>query len=191
MSQDHFQGSYEVEFKYRLDDRPAFISTLKTLDPEVMLENNLEQDSYFDTPESTLATEGKSLVIRTMQPSGIKLWIVKGPERDRCEAVNITDADKAASMLQTLGYQQVLAISKRRSIYFVGPFHVTLDHLDGLGDFAELAIMTDDETLLPSYRQQLQDLATRLGLSSRQLETRSYRTLCEQSLTLNSERLPS
>lgn len=94
-------------------------------------------------------------------------------------------------MLQTLGYQQVLAISKRRSIYFVGPFHVTLDHLDGLGDFAELAIMTDDETLLPSYRQQLQDLATRLGLSSRQLETRSYRTLCEQSLTLNSERLPS
>ena len=83
------------------------------------------------------------------------------------------------------------AISKRRSIYFVGPFHVTLDHLDGLGDFAELAIMTDDETLLPSYRQQLQDLATRLGLSSRQLETRSYRTLCEQSLTLNSERLPS
>ncbi|MFM1680759.1 class IV adenylate cyclase [Aeromonas salmonicida] len=191
MSQDHFQGSYEVEFKYRLDDRPAFISTLKTLDPEVMLENNLEQDSYFDTPEPTLATEGKSLVIRTMQPSGIKLWIVKGPERDRCEAVNITDADKAASMLQTLGYQQVLAISKRRSIYFVGPFHVTLDHLDRLGDFAELAIMTDDETLLPSYRQQLQDLATRLGLCSRQLETRSYRTLCEQSLTLNSERLPS
>ncbi|MFM1688373.1 class IV adenylate cyclase [Aeromonas salmonicida] len=191
MSQDHFQGRYEVEFKYRQDDRPAFISTLKTLDPEVMLENNLEQDSYFDTPEPTLATEGKSLVIRTMQPSGIKLWIVKGPERDRCEAVNITDADKAASMLQTLGYQQVLAISKRRSIYFVGPFHVTLDHLDGLGDFAELAIMTDDETLLPSYRQQLQDLATRLGLSSRQLETRSYRTLCEQSLTLNSERLPS
>ena len=161
MSQDHFQGRYEVEFKYRLDDRPAFISTLKTLDPEVMLENNLEQDSYFDTPESTLATEGKSLVLRTMQPSGIKLWIVKGPEQDRCEAVNITDADKAASMLQTLGYQQVLAI------------------------------MTDDETLLPSYRQQLQDLATRLGLSSRQLETRSYRTLCEQSLTLNSERLPS
>ncbi|MFK0665978.1 class IV adenylate cyclase [Aeromonas salmonicida] len=191
MSQDHFQGRYEVEFKYRLDDRPAFISTLKTLDPEVMLENNLEQDSYFDTPEPTLATEGKSLVIRTMQPSGIKLWIVKGPERDRCEAVNITDADKAASMLQTLGYQQVLAISKRRSIYFVGPFHVTLDHLDELGDFAELAIMTDDETLLPSYRQQLQDLATRLGLSSRQLETRSYRTLCEQSLILNSERLPS
>ncbi|WP_392399700.1 class IV adenylate cyclase [Aeromonas salmonicida] len=191
MSQDHFQGRYEVEFKYRLDDKPAFISALKTQDPEVMLENNLEQDSYFDTPEPTLATEGKSLVIRTMQPSGIKLWIVKGPERDHCEAVNITDADKAASMLQTLGYQQVLAISKRRSIYFVGPFHVTLDHLDGLGDFAELAIMTDDETLLPSYRQQLQDLATRLGLSSSQLETRSYRTLCEQSLTLNSERLPS
>nr|WP_277907375.1 class IV adenylate cyclase [Aeromonas salmonicida] len=124
-----------------------------------------------------MATEGKSLVIRTMQPSGIKLWIVKGPERDRCEAVNITDADKAASMLQTLGYQQVLAISKRRSIYFVGPFHVTLDHLDGLGDFAELAIMTDDEDRLEEYRAELEHLAIKLGLKQR--EYRSYKELCE------------
>ncbi len=116
-------------------------------------------------------------MIRTMQPSGIKLWIVKGPERDRCEAVNITDADKAASMLQTLGYQQVLAISKRRSIYFVGPFHVTLDHLDGLGDFAELAIMTDDEDRLEEYRAELEHLAIKLGLKQR--EYRSYKELCE------------
>jgi len=176
----HFQGRFEVEFKYRLTDRAAFLTALKALNPEVMVEDNHERDCYFDTPQRLLAEQGKSLVIRTMQPSGIRLWIVKGPGADRCEAVNITDADKAISMLHNLGYQQVLTLTKRRSIYFVGPFHLTLDYLDGLGDFAELAIMTDEEAKLPGYRQQLQGLAAQLALSADRLETRSYRTLCEQ-----------
>jgi adenylate cyclase class 2 len=68
--------------------------------------------------------------------------------------------------------------------------HVTRDHHEGIGDVAELVIMTDDKALLPDYRQPLLILATRLGLCSEQRETRSYRTLCEQSLTLDSKRLP-
>lgn len=176
----HFEGRFEVEFKYRLTDRAAFQEALAALTPEVMLEDNQERDCYFDTPERTLARESKSLVIRTMMPSGIRLWILKGPEPDRCEAVNISDADKAISMLRNMGYEEVLHLEKRRSIYFVGPFHLTLDHLIGIGDFAELAIMTDDEGALPDYRQQLLTLAARLGLQDGQLETRSYRTLCEQ-----------
>ncbi|MFE8730113.1 class IV adenylate cyclase, partial [Aeromonas hydrophila] len=97
-----------------------FIQALLALNPEIMLENNLERDRYFDTPDGALARAGKSLAIRTMEPSGIQLWIVKGPETDRCEAVNISDADKAANMLLTMGYRQILEITKQRSIYFLG-----------------------------------------------------------------------
>ncbi|MBP4042759.1 class IV adenylate cyclase [Aeromonas sp. SrichE-2G] len=173
----HFQGRFEVEFKYRLENSAAFSRTLAALGPEVMVEGDQEQDCYFDTADGALAREGKSLVIRTMQTAGIRLWIVKGPGPDRCEAVNISDADKAASMVRTLGYQPVLTIHKRRSIYFVGPFHITLDHLAGVGDFAELAIMTDDVERLEEYRNALQELATTLNLKQR--EYRSYRELCE------------
>ena len=173
----HFQGRFEVEFKYRLTDSAAFVHTLTALSPEVMVADNHEQDCYFDTADGALARAEKSLIIRTMAPSGIRLWIVKGPGPDRCEAVNITDADKAASMVRTLGYQPVLTIHKRRSIYFVGPFHITLDHLAGVGDFAELAIMTDDVERLEEYRNALQELATTLNLKQR--EYRSYRELCE------------
>ncbi|MNJ31400.1 CYTH domain protein [compost metagenome] len=81
----------------------------------------------------------------------------------------------------------MLTIDKRRSIYFLGPFHVTVDHLAGIGDFAELAIMTDEETALPVYREQLLALATRLGLGPEMRETRSYRTLYEQSAHLLQE----
>lgn len=182
MSQAHFQGRFEVEFKYQLTDRPAFLKALLALNPEIMLEDNLEQDRYFDTPDDALAQAGKSLAIRTMQPSGIQLWIVKGPETDRCEAVTINDADKAVSMLLTMNYRQILVITKRRSIYFIGPFHVTLDHLAGIGDFAELAIMTDDEERLPAFRQQLLALADQLGLSPDAQEPRSYRTLYMQAI---------
>lgn len=182
MSQAHFQGRFEVEFKYQLTDRPAFLKALLALNPEIMLEDNLEQDRYFDTPDDALAQAGKSLAIRTMQPSGIQLWIVKGPETDRCEAVNINNADKAVSMLLTMNYRQILVITKRRSIYFIGPFHVTLDHLAGIGDFAELAIMTDDEERLPAFRQQLLALADQLGLSPDAQEPRSYRTLYMQAI---------
>ncbi|MDL3984401.1 class IV adenylate cyclase [Shewanella xiamenensis] len=173
----HFNGKFEVELKYRLTDREAFWARLSTKSPEVMLEDNLEHDCYFDSPSVSLAAEHKSLCIREMQPSGIMLWIVKGPEKDRCEAVNITDANKAKSMLRTLGYQCVLEIKKRRSVYFLGEFHLTLDWLEGLGDFAELAIMTNDEAKLPIYEAQLLALAAELGLEESQREFLSYKQL--------------
>ncbi|MGI2066847.1 class IV adenylate cyclase [Shewanella sp. MF08487] len=180
----HFSGKFEVELKYRLVDRDTFFAVLQTRNPEVMLEDNLEHDCYFDLASHSLISGYKSLCIREMQPSGIMLWIVKGPEKDRCEAVNITDATKAKSMLHTLGYECVLEIKKRRSIYFLGKFHLTLDYLDGLGDFAELAIMTDDEALLPEFEAQLLQLATDLGLCEAQRELLSYRQL-SQTLKAN------
>lgn len=80
-------------------------------------------------------------------------------------------------MLRTLGYQCVLEIKKRRSVYFLGEFHLTLDWLEGLGDFAELAIMTNDEAKLPIYEAQLLALAAELGLEESQRELLSYRQL--------------
>ena len=181
---EHFEGKFEVELKYRLKSKSQFLTILNSMTYEVMLEDNLESDCYFDTPEQVLLAENKSLCIREMEPSGIKLWIVKGPEADRCEATNITDANKSKSMLNTMGYHVVLAMKKTRSIYFVGKFHITVDNLNGVGDFAEFAIMTDDESLLESYRSELIVLASKFGLSSTDLEHRSYRKMYSESLTV-------
>jgi adenylate cyclase, class 2 len=174
---DHFEGKFEVELKYRLKTKPRFLEILETMNHEVMLLENLESDSYFDTKDRALRAANKSLCIREIEPSGIKLWIVKGPELDRCEATNITDANKAKSMLRTMGYDLVLSMKKTRSIYFLGKYHITVDHLDGLGDFVEFAIMTNDERLLDTYKAELIELAGLFGLSSKDLENKSYREL--------------
>ena len=179
----HFEGRYEVELKYRLANRAQFLALLASKNPEVMHEDNLEHDTYFDLPDASLSSQNKSVCIREIQPSGIMLWIVKGPEADRCEAVNINHVAKARSMLSTMGYQQVLEVKKLRSIYFLGKFHLTVDTLEGLGEFAELAIMTEDETMIETYREELLSLAKELGLLPEQLEVRSYRELQSELVT--------
>ncbi|MCF7362302.1 class IV adenylate cyclase [Vibrio diazotrophicus] len=177
MSSEHFKGKYEVELKFRISSKALFLEVLKGLPHETMLEDNAERDWYFDTPDNALQAQNKSLCIRTMEPSGIKLWIVKGPEADRCEATNITDADNAKSMLQNLGYRVSLQAMKTRSIYFVGNFHITVDSLDGIGDFVEFAIMTDDESKLETYRVELLNLASQFGLTESDLEFKSYKQM--------------
>ncbi|WP_045410907.1 class IV adenylate cyclase [Vibrio owensii] len=176
-AQDHFQGQFEVELKYRVKDKRAFLTALSSLQHEVMFEDNQESDWFYDTPERKLTNENKSVVIREIEPSGIKLWIVKGPEEDRCEATDITKSHAAKSMLENMGYEVILHTKKTRSIYFVGEFHITLDHLEGIGYFAEFAIMTDDESALGHYKQKLQALAGMFGLDESNRELRSYKQM--------------
>ncbi|WP_099611100.1 class IV adenylate cyclase [Vibrio fujianensis] len=177
MNNDHFHGKYEVELKYRLVSKANFLEVLNHIPHEIMLQDNLESDWYFDTPDKALYAQNKSLCIRKMEPSGIKLWIVKGPEADRCEATNINDEITAISMLKTMGYEVTLKAEKVRSIYFVGKFHITVDSLDGIGDFAEFAIMTDDELMLSTYKSELETLANRFGLTKVALQNKSYKQM--------------
>ncbi|WP_073585406.1 class IV adenylate cyclase [Vibrio quintilis] len=177
MCNDHFQGKYEVELKYRLRSKSDFLTTLSLMPHEVMVQDNEECDWYFDYPDKALQAQDKSLCIRTMEPSGIRLWIVKGPGPDRCEATNITDASKARSMLETMGCEVVLKAKKIRSIYFVEAFHITVDSLDGIGDFAEFAIMTDDESMLSTYKTRLEALAGQFGLNPSALQEKSYKEM--------------
>lgn len=182
MTNEHFQGKYEVELKYSLYSKSHFLEVLNSTPHEVMLQDNIENDSYFDLPDRSLERESKSLCIRTMEPSGIKLWIVKGPEPDRYEATDIADAANAKSMLETMGFEVVLRAKKVRSIYFVGEFHITVDTLEGIGDFAEFAVMTDDESKLAQYKSQLEALAKTFGLYETDLQTKSYKQMfIEQS----------
>lgn len=183
MTDTHFQGNYEAELKIRLPSKSAFLSALKFHSHEIMLEDNVESDWYFDVPQNTLQTLNKSLCNRTMQPSGIQFWIVKGMDADRCEATNIADSTKASTMLETMGYEAVLKATTSRSIYFIGQYHIALDSVVGLGDFAEFAIMTDDKPSLTMYKRELAALAGKPGLTPSSLKIRSYRKMLSEQTT--------
>ncbi len=58
----------------------------------------------------------------------------------------------------------------------MGPLY-TIDSLVGLGDFAEIAIMTDDAAATNELEIECWQLANKLGLLPEKQEHRSYRQL--------------
>lgn len=181
MRHDHFIGKYEAELKFHLSEPDAFLQRITAAGAQSFHLDNREIDCYYELPGFPLINHGVSMCIREMQPSGIKLWIVKGPDASECEAINIEDCEKVASMVKKLGFVPSLRMEKNRSIYFLGRYHITIDHLPTLGHFAEIAIMTDDESALRSLLQELQQKAQELGLNESMREKRSYRQMLSQT----------
>ncbi|MGL4473699.1 MAG: class IV adenylate cyclase [Shewanella sp.] len=174
MQHSHFVGRFEVELKFRLTSRTDFLACLAQQEHHIRFIDNIEHDVYFDDAQRELATANKSLCIRRITPADINLWIVKGPGESECQAVDISDYAKAQEMLKGMGFEPVLSYRKRRSIYFIDAYHLTLDNIAGLGDFAEFAIMTSDETKLADYRHALWALARKFNLGEAQLINQSY-----------------
>ncbi|MCZ4287934.1 class IV adenylate cyclase [Hoeflea alexandrii] len=178
---DHFKGRYEVERKYRVDLLEPVRSKILSMGAVPFTLGNVETDIFLDLSDGRLASNDQQQVLRLMQPSGRVLWICKGPGADRCVAMDLDGSDKALEMLSALGYVETGRLAKNRDIYFAGDFHVTLDHLDGLGSFAEVAVMTDDADSLPLWATRVETFARKLGLDASRIEPRSYRAMMNGS----------
>ena len=174
---EHFRGRFEVERKFRVPDIEAIRRILEANDAVAFTLGNAEVDVFLDLPDGRLESNNQFHTLRQMQPSGRVLWISKGPQKDACIAMDLPDFDKAFAMLKSLGFEELRQIRKKRDIYFYGAFHVTLDSVDGLGSFVEVAAMTDDEDLLPELRRDLQVAVAKLGLTDHPEQTQSYREM--------------
>lgn len=174
---DHFVGRYEVEFKYRVEGLGDIRARLETLGATPFALGNVETDTFLDLEDSRLTHNGQSHVLRHMRPSDRVLWISKGPAKDECVAMDLPDLAKVAEMLRSLGFVEQQTIRKRRDIYFLDRCHVTLDDVDQLGTFVEVAAMSDDEAALPALRKVLLAEIGRLGLAEADRIHRSYREM--------------
>ena len=180
-SGEHFKGRYEVERKFRVAELEPLRSEILSMGAVPFTLGNRETDIFLDQPDGRLAANGQQQVMRQMLPSGRVLWICKGPGADQCVAMDLDGQDKALEMLSALGYEQTGRLVKDRDIYFLGDFHLTFDRIDGLGAFVEIAVMTDDANSLPQWAERVEAFAGTLGLTSSQIEHRSYRTMMTAS----------
>ncbi|MFP1927694.1 class IV adenylate cyclase [Lonsdalea quercina] len=174
---EHFRGKYEVALKFNIQDIAAFRERLFSHHPESFVFENRESDIYYDTAEQSLSRKNISMLLRCMVPSGIKLWIVRGPRPGCSETVNVESFERTDSMLKTLGFQQVFEVNKTRSIYFLDTFQITLDYIESLGHYVGISCMTEHEAELDRLGEKCQDCALRLGLLLDNIEYRSYRQL--------------
>lgn len=175
--------SFEVEVKYRSADHDRLRNLL--------LERGAREDApiaqedvYLRHPSRDFAQTHEALRLRHIGADNRITY--KGPRfpgptktREEIEISMAPGEDAArdlARLFENLGFQPVAAVRKRRTTFHLtSPPHdieVSLDRVEGLGDFAEIEAIAPDETGLSSAQAAVLALAAELGLD--QVEPRSY-----------------
>ena len=158
---------YEVELKVR-----AAHDTVRERLDEIgarQVDAVTQEDVYYDPPDRDFAETDEALRIRTETADETETRITyKGPlveteSKTRQEAKTaVADPDEIRAILAGLGYEPAATVRKDRERYTVDGCTVTLDAVDGLGEFVEAEL--EVETGIDDARERLESVFERLGL---------------------------
>ena len=179
---------FEVEIKV-----PADVDAVRERLREVGAERvgaRRQRDDYYDAPHRDFAETDEALRVRreTPLPDGTDSppapettkITYKGPLLDegsktRAEhETEVADAEAAGGILSGLGFEPAATVEKRREFWAYDGFTVTLDAVDGLGEFVEIERAVDDEAAIESVRNEALDALDRIGLDGAEQVRTSY-----------------
>ena len=155
----------EIEAKLKVDSFEQIKTRLEELGAE-FIEEQVQEDNYFDNAESGLRAADSCLRLR-LQKAGNreKAFLTykgcreKGQFKRRKEIeLEIQDSESIAKLLAAIGYRKVLVFEKNRQLWRLDKCDVALDQLPQLGSFVE--IEGPDESEIADVKQKLglQDL---------------------------------
>jgi adenylate cyclase class 2 len=141
---------YEVELKVRADHERV----RERLDElgATPLGTVVQEDTYFDAPDRDFEETDEALRVRREHPpneSGKTVLTYKGPlvdpdskTREEAETA-VEDEDEIRAILDGLGYDAAATVHKERTRFTIKDCTVTLDTVDGLGEFVEVELETE------------------------------------------------
>ncbi|WP_436924328.1 class IV adenylate cyclase [Halosimplex amylolyticum] len=162
---------YEVELKVRAEHdavEPALAEADATRVGAVV-----QEDTYYDAPHRNFAETDEALRIRREWETGESTGdaggadadgdggdsptttriTYKGPlleteskSREEHETA-VADAEAAVGIFDGLGFEPAATVRKEREQYRLDGYAVTLDRVDGLGEFVEVETETDDDAI--------------------------------------------
>ncbi len=174
---------FEVELKFRVVD-PVALGQLLAGQAGGVVEPVDHEDFYFAHPSRDFASTGEAFRIRgegTRNRITYKGPKRSGPTKTREEvevefAQGLESRGELRTVFERLGFSVVASVRKRRASYELEvegrTLTVTVDHLEALGDFAEVETLVDSEAELPFAQASVMALAHKLGLT--EVEPRSY-----------------
>ena len=167
------RSGLEVEVKFRAGDLREVAERLSAMGA-VPLGDTVEVDAYFAHPCRDFASTDEALRVRYVGDSAELTY--KGPRmgpraKTRREVTVRVEGDVEA-LVSSLGFGKVAVVRKRRALYAVGPYTVSLDDVEGLGKFVEIEAVVAGPDDMESVVRGIEELAARLGLAER--EDRTY-----------------
>ncbi|MFD1597573.1 class IV adenylate cyclase [Halobellus rarus] len=189
----------EVEVKLRAAHE-AVRAALEAADAES--KKRLTQvDTYYDAPHRDFAETDEALRVRRernppssdsgAEPAGsdapgghrfeetVKVTY-KGPlidaeSKTRAEhETAVADGDAAAAIFDGLGFEQAAVVEKEREYFVLDGYTVTLDRVDGLGEFVEVEAEASESADVESVRDGAFEVLRRLGLDPDEQIRTSY-----------------
>ncbi|MEO0531682.1 MAG: class IV adenylate cyclase, partial [Planctomycetota bacterium] len=170
----------EVELKFLLDAPPAFRDQLARIGASETSVST-QADTYFNHPSRDFALTDEALRVRTVGGNSVVTY--KGSKQGTLAKTRYelelplaeATADDWGVLLIRLGFREVATVRKRRTSFRLAhgdrDFEITIDKVEGLGNYAEVETLADEATR-DAAEQAVQALAAELRLGSP--EPRSY-----------------
>jgi adenylate cyclase class 2 len=162
----------EVETKFRSPGNEKVIEALSSMGAQLLFEGCME-DIYFSHPSRDFGMTDESVRLRIHDTAteitykGPRIAATSTKAREEL-TVSVDDSLSARRMLERLGFSEFISIRKKRSSFLLDELRVEVDEVEGLGQFVELELVTED----PSRAEALMDLARKaLALTKQTSET--------------------
>lgn len=163
----------EVESKFRSPGNEKVEKALNKLGAEFVSEEETE-DVYFRHPGRDFGKTDEALRLR--KKADVSELTYKGP-RMRLEhtkareevTLPISDALAAQRIVERLGFTEFMAVRKKRRNFRYDKIRVAVDLVEGLGEYIELELITEEPKRAAALIEQVRD---ELALS--ELEPRTY-----------------
>lgn len=158
----------EVEVKVRAEHAEVK-KRLEELGAESVAEKT-QKDVYFAAPHRDFAETDEALRLR--HENGETHVTYKGPKLDEEtktreeHETTVGDADEARAVFESLGFEEFGTVEKDRRVYELDGATVTLDDVNGLGEFVEVEIEVEGDAETDDTRDDILDTLERLGLDA-------------------------
>lgn len=168
---------YEVELKVEAE-HDAVRDRLEALDAEY-LGTVTQSDTYYDAPHRNFAETDEAFRVRRETRDGDSRVEItyKGPKvdseskaREEIET-GVESGDDVDAIVRSLGFEAAATVTKERDRYVLDGYTVTLDSVEGLGEYVEVEIESED---VESAREGAKDVMADLDLDPDEQIRTSY-----------------
>jgi adenylate cyclase class 2 len=175
----------EVEVKAKIIDLNEVKEKLKKIKAEKIREE-YQEDIYFDRKDIKFAENDKALRIRKILINGNVNSVVtyKGPKIDDLSKtreeieLDIGDSTKLRKIFENLGFYKGACVFKKREIYEIDDYIISLDNVENLGDYMEIELDLEDGSDFQPALKEIFDIFNKLGVNDG-FERNSYLELIE------------